>query len=247
MSIILNNFSVLSFETTPSVSPVGTRSGEVNTVSTAADQDRRKPSSFESRRKRKKLVKKKKVSRIRGWGGVAQLLTYKKKKKKEKENKRWQLYFRTEQTFIAQQRIYFERYKFNKYISTVIAQILLRIVEPKTHLMQYKKNKTKVYIGKTVKLNGLTRRWTETNTSCTFQKHFFFYWITNMVSEFKVLFTFSFLSFQISCVRISVSLIQFSFLFFSIYLASNFWCYAFSQADIIFFSHPVAVCFFWGL
>ena len=57
-------------------------------------------------------------------GGVIQLLTYTPPKQKQ-----WQLYFREEQTFILPQRIYFERNKFNKYISTDIssdiAQVLL--------------------------------------------------------------------------------------------------------------------------
>ena len=52
-----------------------------------------------------------KMAYRKGRRGVTQLLTCKK----------LQLYFRDEQTFILLQRIYFERMKLNKYISTNIA------------------------------------------------------------------------------------------------------------------------------
>ena len=64
-----------------------------------------------------------------------------------------------------------------------------------------------------------------------------------MVSEFEVIFSFSFLLFQISGTRLSQSdIILFSSLF-------SFSCFKFLvqghlQADIIFFSLPVAVSFF---
>ena len=68
------------------------------------------------------------------------------------------------------------------------------------------------------KLNVFSRYWTETKESCIFQNKF--YRNTNMVSEFKVLFFFFFLLFQISSSRLP-------------------------QSDTIFFSSllPVAVSF----
>ena len=48
-------------------------------------------------------------------GGVTQLSTYKK-----------QLHSRDEQKFIPLQRIYFERNKYNKYISAVITMTLYK-------------------------------------------------------------------------------------------------------------------------
>ena len=137
-----------------------------------ANQDSNKPSSFIGLETERKVIKK--GYRSKGREGVTQLLTYKKQR---------QLYFRDEQTFIPLQIIYFKRNKFNKYISTDIAQMC--IVEQKKTTFDVTQKKTrqkdlKEMIGKS---NGLTRHWTETNKNCTFQKQFF-YRITNMVSEF---------------------------------------------------------------
>ena len=80
---------------------------DVNKALNVADQDNSKPSSFVGKERERKVIKN--VYRNKGSGEVTQLLPYKKATIFQR------------QTFIPQQRIYFERKKFNKCISTDIA------------------------------------------------------------------------------------------------------------------------------